>query len=88
MKLTIYHALLLLALLFPVVTVCLGIHLASWLSLYALVCGSMGLIVYGLMLLYIKTRFPGKRWMAILSLLAGLGWLVVQLYIASGWSDR
>ncbi|OZI08728.1 hypothetical protein BWI93_07695 [Siphonobacter sp. BAB-5385] len=87
MKLTLSYGLLLLALLFPVVTVCLGVHIASWLSLYALACGSIGLMVYGAILLWMKTRFPGRRWMAIVSLLAGLGWLVVQLYIASGWSE-
>ncbi len=86
-KLTIYHGLALLVLLFPVVTVCLGIHLASWISLYALVAGSMGLIAYGFVLFSRKASFPGRKWMAALSLIAGLCWLVVQLYMLSGWKN-
>ncbi|MDQ1089135.1 hypothetical protein [Siphonobacter sp. SORGH_AS_1065] len=87
MKLTFYYGIVLVTLLLPVVTVYLGIHLASWISLYALVAGSFCLIVYGLLLWFMKVSFPGKHWMAILSLLAGLGWLMTELYMLSGWRD-
>ncbi len=87
MKLAVYRGLILLALLAPVVTVCLGIHLTSWISLYALVAGSVGLIAYAFVLFFSKASFPGRKWMAVLSLLAGFGWLVVQLYMLSGWKN-
>lgn len=87
MKLTLYYGLLLLALLLPVVTVCLGIHLTSWISLYALVAGSLGLLMYGFLVYFIKVSFPGKRWMAAIAFITGLCWLVVQLYMLSGWRD-
>ncbi len=86
MKLTLYYGLLLLALLSPVVMVCLGIHLAPWISLYALIAGSLGLIGYGLVLYFIKVSFPGKKWMIAISLMSGLGWLVIQLYLLSEWN--